>query len=64
MSLPSHAGDDATEASWLWRDVAAESCWRWHYRGDVDRDVMSLSSRCLLWHDVTYANVAPGLIRI
>jgi hypothetical protein len=28
MSLPSHAGDDTAEASWLWRDVAAESCWR------------------------------------
>jgi hypothetical protein len=27
MSLPSHAGDDATEATWLWRDVSTESCW-------------------------------------
>jgi hypothetical protein len=27
MSLLSHAGDDATEATWPWRDVVDESCW-------------------------------------
>jgi hypothetical protein len=26
--LPNHAGDGATEATRLWRDVDAESCWR------------------------------------
>jgi hypothetical protein len=25
--LSSHAGDDATEATWPWHDVDAESCW-------------------------------------
>jgi hypothetical protein len=30
--LPSHAGDDATEATWSWRDVEDESCWRQCYR--------------------------------
>jgi hypothetical protein len=26
MSAPSHAGDDAAEATWPWRDVSAEPC--------------------------------------
>jgi hypothetical protein len=26
--LPSHAGDGAAEANWLWRNVDVESCWR------------------------------------
>jgi hypothetical protein len=30
--LPSHAGDDATEVTWSWRDVEDESCWRQRYR--------------------------------
>jgi hypothetical protein len=24
--LPSHVGDDAAKATWLWRDIDAESC--------------------------------------
>jgi hypothetical protein len=27
IMLSSHTGDDATEATWPWRDVDAESCW-------------------------------------
>jgi hypothetical protein len=27
MSLPSHVGDVAVEATWPWHDVAAESCY-------------------------------------
>jgi hypothetical protein len=30
--LPSHAGDDAVKATWPWRDVDVESCWRWCYQ--------------------------------
>jgi hypothetical protein len=26
--LLSYAGDGAAEATWLWRDVTVESCWR------------------------------------
>jgi hypothetical protein len=30
--LLSHDGDGAIWATWLWRDVEAESCWRRYYR--------------------------------
>jgi hypothetical protein len=35
MSLPSHASDGTTEVTWPWRDVGAESCWRWFCRVDL-----------------------------
>jgi hypothetical protein len=42
MMLLSHAGDDANEVTWPWRDVdshagdgAAKSCYRWRSRGDL-----------------------------
>jgi hypothetical protein len=28
IMLPTNAGDGATEATWLWHDVEAESCWQ------------------------------------
>jgi hypothetical protein len=28
MLVSSHAGDDAVEVTWPWRDVSTESCWR------------------------------------
>jgi hypothetical protein len=42
--MSSHASNGAAEATWLWRDVDAESCWQRFRRGDVSRDVMSLLS--------------------
>jgi hypothetical protein len=35
MLLPSHAGDGATEATWPWRDIIAEPCWRWHCQDEL-----------------------------
>jgi hypothetical protein len=32
MVLSSHAGDGFAKATWSWRDVDAESCWRRCYR--------------------------------
>jgi hypothetical protein len=33
--LSSHFGDGVVRATWSWRDVDAESCWRWRCRGDL-----------------------------
>jgi hypothetical protein len=38
---------------WLWRDVATESCWRWHGQGDIGHSVAD-----------DHANATPGLICI
>jgi hypothetical protein len=35
MALPSPAGDDVAEVTWVRCDVDAESCWRRCYRGDL-----------------------------
>jgi hypothetical protein len=35
MLVPSHAGNDAVEATWTRCDVSAESCWRWCGQGDL-----------------------------
>jgi hypothetical protein len=42
--LPSLVGYYAAEETWPWRDVAAESSWRWCYRGNIGRGTMSLLS--------------------
>jgi hypothetical protein len=47
MLLLSLVGDGAMalpRRHLLWHDVATESRWRWHYRGNIGRGVMSLSS--------------------
>jgi hypothetical protein len=33
--LLSHASDGVVNAIWPRHDVDAESCWQWHYRGDL-----------------------------
>jgi hypothetical protein len=35
MSLPSHAGNGAAKATWPWRNVSTESCWRWCCCGNL-----------------------------
>jgi hypothetical protein len=52
MVLLSHAGDGTAEATWLWRDVDAESYWRWHCRGDL------AMAQCRRW--VMLAMVLPS----
>jgi hypothetical protein len=42
--LSSLVGYDAAEATWPWRDVAAESSWQWCYQGNIGRGTMSLLS--------------------
>jgi hypothetical protein len=44
MSLSSHVGGGAAEATWPWHDVVAESCWRWRCRVNICCGVMSLPS--------------------
>jgi hypothetical protein len=55
--LLSQASDGAAEVTWSWRDVAAESCWRWCYRVDVGHGTMSLSGHAS--DDATEATVLP-----
>jgi hypothetical protein len=51
MSLPSHASNGAVEVTWLWRNVDAESCWRWYCRGNL------ATARC--WCRVMLAMMLP-----
>jgi hypothetical protein len=41
MSVPSHAGDQAAEATWPRRDVDVKSCWH------------GAAEATWLWHDAT-----------
>jgi hypothetical protein len=35
--LSNYDGDGVAKVTCPWHDVGAESCWRWHYRGDLAR---------------------------